>query len=211
MEKASDIINELMSRKEFRRKRDVADFFGVSPQALSIWIAKGTIPPKHLLKLSKENLVNEKSEHYPAQSESMSSESESKTVIDYLMRENVKLKQEIESLKNSQGYAKPLHQSRNLIDKFVADSMTREYFPAKLFTEKAKQFAKEHHQGGKKRILNNYINYEQFCEIISVIAKRINSSMPLHDALQLLFDENLHTSLPMYACCGKIRGVRIKS
>ena len=50
-------------------------------------------------------------------------------------------------------------------DKFVADSMTREYFPAKLFTEKAKQFAKEHHQGGKKRILNNYINYEQFCEI----------------------------------------------
>ena len=62
MEKASDIINELMSRKEFRRKRDVADFFGVSPQALSIWIAKGVIPPKHLLKLSKENLVNEKLE-----------------------------------------------------------------------------------------------------------------------------------------------------
>ena len=108
MEKASDIINELMSRKEFRRKRDVADFFGVSPQALSIWIAKGAIPPKHLLKLSKENLVNEKSEDPQFQSESMSSESESKTVIDYLMRENVRLKQEIESLKNSQSYAKSL-------------------------------------------------------------------------------------------------------
>jgi len=104
MEKASDIINELLSRKEFRRKRDVADFFGVSPQALSIWIAKGVIPPKHLLKLSKENLVNEKSENSQFQSEYMSSESESKTVIDYLMRENVKLKQEIESLKNSQSY-----------------------------------------------------------------------------------------------------------
>ena len=85
MEKASDIINKLMSRKEFRRKRDVADFFGVSPQALSIWIAKGAIPPKHLLKLSKENLVNEKSEDSPLQRKSMPSESESKTVIDYLM------------------------------------------------------------------------------------------------------------------------------
>ena len=123
MEKASDIINELMSRKEFRRKRDVADFFGVSPRALSIWIAKGAIPPKHLLKLSKENLVNEKPEDPQFQSESMSSESESKTVIDYLMRENVRLKQEVESLKNSQSYAKPLSQSGNLIDKIVADSL----------------------------------------------------------------------------------------
>ena len=122
MEKASDIINELMSRKEFRRKRDVADFFGVSPQALSIWIAKGVIPPKHLLKLSKENLVNEKSEDSKFQSEYMSRESESKTVIDYLMRENVRLKQEIESLKNSQSYTKPLPQSGNLLDKIVADS-----------------------------------------------------------------------------------------
>ena len=101
--------------------------------------------------------------------------------------------------------------SQKQFDKFVADSMTREYFPAKLFTEKAKQFAKEHHQGGKKRILNNYINYEQFCEIISVIAKRINSSMPLHDALQLLIDENLHTCLPMYTRWRKIHGLRIQS
>ena len=65
---------------------------------MSIWIAKGVIPPKHLLKLSKENLVNEKLESSQFQSEFMSSESESKTLIDYLMRENVKLKQEIESL-----------------------------------------------------------------------------------------------------------------
>ena len=72
MEKASDIINELMSRKEFRRKRDVADFFGVSPQALSIWIAKGVIPPKHLLKLSIEKFVNEKSEDLQFQSQYMS-------------------------------------------------------------------------------------------------------------------------------------------
>ena len=52
-----------------------------------------------------------------------SNESESKTVIDYLMRENVNLKQEIESLKNSQRYSNSLFQSGNLLDKIVADSL----------------------------------------------------------------------------------------
>ena len=68
-------------------------------------------------------VVNEKSKDSQIQSEYISSESESKTVIDYLMRENVKLKQEIESLKNSQSYAKSLPQSGNLLDKIVADSL----------------------------------------------------------------------------------------
>ena len=67
--------------------------------------------------------MNEKSEDPQFQSESISSESESKTVIDYLMRENVRLKQEIESLKNSQSYTKSLPQSGNLLDKIVADSL----------------------------------------------------------------------------------------
>ena len=51
--------------------------------------------------------------------ESMSSESESKTVIDYLMRENVRLKQEIESLKNSQSYAKSLHNLETFLIKLL--------------------------------------------------------------------------------------------
>ena len=97
MDKASEIINKLMHQKAFTRKRDVAEFFGVSPQALSIWIAKGKIPPKHLLKLSKENIIMERSNATPAPTGTHSEQDESKTVIDYLMRENVALKQENES------------------------------------------------------------------------------------------------------------------
>ena len=35
MKKTSDIIEELMEKKGLRRKRDVAEYFGVTPQALS--------------------------------------------------------------------------------------------------------------------------------------------------------------------------------
>ena len=57
MENALDIINDVMDKHRFRHKRDVAEYFGVTPQALSIWIAKNQIPPKHLLKLSQEKKV----------------------------------------------------------------------------------------------------------------------------------------------------------
>ena len=100
MENVKEIINNLMINQGLRRKRDVAAFFGVSPQALSFWIAKNQIPPKHLLKLSQQNIMIN-----PSQSSSKSSAPEShptedsKTVIDYLMRENVSLKRELESIK----------------------------------------------------------------------------------------------------------------
>ena len=55
MESALEIINKIMDKHRFRHKRDVAQYFGVTPQALSIWIAKNQIPPKHLLKLSRES------------------------------------------------------------------------------------------------------------------------------------------------------------
>ena len=54
MKKAIDIINDIMSKNGFRQKREVAKYFGVTPQALSIWIAKNQIPPKHLLKLTTD-------------------------------------------------------------------------------------------------------------------------------------------------------------
>ena len=54
MKNTSEIINNLMELRGMKRKRDVAHYFGVSPQALSIWIAKDQIPPKHLLKLSRQ-------------------------------------------------------------------------------------------------------------------------------------------------------------
>ena len=53
MESARDTINNIMNERGFRHKHQVADYFGVSPQALSIWIAKNQIPPKHLLKISQ--------------------------------------------------------------------------------------------------------------------------------------------------------------
>ena len=62
MENVKEIINNLMINKGLRRKRDVAAFFGVSPQALSFWISKGEIPPKHLLKLSQQNIMINPSE-----------------------------------------------------------------------------------------------------------------------------------------------------
>ena len=116
MEKASEIIKELMSQKAFRRKRDVAEFFGVSPQALSIWIAKGKIPPKHLLKLSKENIIMEKSKDTMSPMEISTVQDESKTVIDYLMRENVSLKRELESLKAEITALKAPSPKDNLLD-----------------------------------------------------------------------------------------------
>ena len=124
MENVKEIINNLMIHQGLRRKRDVAAFFGVSPQALSFWIAKNQIPPKHLLKLSQQNIMINTS-----QSSSISSAPEShptedsKTVIDYLMRENVSLKRELESLRTEIVQLKAPSQKDNLLDKIVADSL----------------------------------------------------------------------------------------
>ena len=100
MENALDIINEVMDKYRFRHKRDVAEYFGVTPQALSIWIAKNQIPPKHLLKLSQEN-----TKEVPAAiktgtvTEKPSSPEETQSIINYLMRENISLKDELAGLK----------------------------------------------------------------------------------------------------------------
>ena len=124
MENVKEIINNLMINKGLRRKRDVAAFFGVSPQALSFWIAKNQIPPKHLLKLSQQNIMIN-----PSESSSISSTpgshptQDSKTVIDYLMRENVSLKQEMKSLKAEIIELKTPSPKDNLLDKIVADSL----------------------------------------------------------------------------------------
>ncbi|MBT4827624.1 MAG: hypothetical protein HON82_03545, partial [Candidatus Marinimicrobia bacterium] len=48
---------------------------------------------------------------------------DSKTVIDYLMRENVSLKQELESLKAEIIQLKTPSPKDNLLDKIVADSL----------------------------------------------------------------------------------------
>ena len=124
MENVKEIINNLMIHQGLKRKRDVATFFGVSPQALSFWIAKNQIPPKHLLKLSQQNIMinPSQSSSTPSTPESHPTE-DSKTVIDYLMRENVSLKRELESLRAEIVQLKTPSQKDNLLDKIVADSL----------------------------------------------------------------------------------------
>ena len=97
METASKIINDLMSRKGFRKKQEAAEYFGVSPQALSIWITKGQIPPKHLLKLKIENEAPTQPQRLPVAGVLNETE-EKQTVINYLMNENHNLKQQIKKL-----------------------------------------------------------------------------------------------------------------
>lgn len=97
MDTASKIINDLMSRKGFRKKQEAAEYFGVTPQALSIWITKGQIPPKHLLKLKSEKEKTFAKIHEKPSGVSESSE-EMQTVINYLINENQNLKTEIKNL-----------------------------------------------------------------------------------------------------------------
>ena len=124
METVKEIINRFMTHQGLRRKRDVAAFFGVSPQALSLWISKGQIPPKHLLKLSQQNImINPSQTLSTSSSPGPQSLEESKTVIDYLMRENVALKKEIESLRAETIRLKTPSSKGNLLDKIVADSL----------------------------------------------------------------------------------------
>ena len=124
MENAKEIIHNLMTHQGYRRKRDVAAFFGVSPQALSFWIAKGEIPPKHLLKLSQENImINPSKISTTSSNPGPKSSDESKIVIDYLMRENVVLKQEVESLRAETVQLKTPSQKGDLLDRIVADSL----------------------------------------------------------------------------------------
>tara|TARA_Y100001980_G_scaffold43892_1_gene22532 strand:+ start:78 stop:779 length:702 start_codon:yes stop_codon:yes gene_type:complete len=100
MENALDIINNVMDKYNFRHKRDVAEYFGVTPQALSIWIAKNQIPPKHLLKLSLENKEAEPMNiNFDNILEKPISMEELHSVINYLMRQNISLKDELRGLR----------------------------------------------------------------------------------------------------------------
>lgn len=124
MENAKEIINNLMSIRGLKRKRDVAKYFNVTPQALSIWIAKGKIPPKHLLLLSKEEQMEKSSGlgvFTPKQN--LESQGELQTVIDYLMKENVNLKEKIKILAEQTNLTKNLANTNGVFNKIIADSL----------------------------------------------------------------------------------------
>ncbi len=124
MENALDIINDVMDKHRFRHKRDVAEYFGVTPQALSIWIAKNQIPPKHLLKLSQEKKVEVPASINNSETlEKSSSPEELRSVINYLMRENISLKDELRGLKEKTKN-KPIKKHQGgVFDKLTTDTL----------------------------------------------------------------------------------------
>ena len=124
MENALDIINDVMDKHRFRHKRDVAEYFGVTPQALSIWIAKNQIPPKHLLKLSQENKVEVPvSINNSDMLEKSSSPEELQSVINYLMRENISLKDELRGLKEKTKNKSIKKHQGGVFDKLTTDTL----------------------------------------------------------------------------------------
>jgi len=120
MKRAIDIINTIMSKNGFRQKREVAKYFGVTPQALSIWIAKDQIPPKHLLKLSEENSLEESRTNTIDSSIKFNPKNEKEAVINYLMKENLRLKDELLKIKENKKIAKP---KGKLFDRLISDSL----------------------------------------------------------------------------------------
>ena len=93
MNKAQKLINRIMMENGLRHKYQVAEYFGVTPQAISTWLTKGEVPSKHQLKVRSEVEQTEMPDHHEPTSE------DRKTVIDYLINENVTLKNQIANLK----------------------------------------------------------------------------------------------------------------
>jgi len=112
-----------MELRGMKRKRDVAHYFGVSPQALSIWIAKDQIPPKHLLKLSRQEKMEStsRSTSYSKLNKTETTD-ELETVVNYLMKENLRLKDELRELKSKQKTS-DTSKNQGVFDKIIADSL----------------------------------------------------------------------------------------
>ena len=123
MKNTSEIINNLMELRGMKRKRDVAHYFGVSPQALSIWIAKDQIPPKHLLKLSRQEKMESTSRSTSySKLNKTEKKDELETVVNYLMKENLRLKDELRELKSKQKTSDTSN-NQGVFDKIIADSL----------------------------------------------------------------------------------------
>jgi hypothetical protein len=100
----------------FIHKYQVAEFFGVTPQAISTWLTKGEVPSKHQLKVRNDIEQTE----LPNQQEPTIEDR--KTVIDYLINENVRLKNQIASLK-ADLYRSKSKDSDDLISKLNSKSL----------------------------------------------------------------------------------------
>ena len=124
MDSALEVINKIMHKHRFRHKRDVAEYFGVTPQALSIWIAKNQIPPKHLLKLSEEATKDMSvAISSTMKKNNLSSAEELQAVVDFLMRENIALKDELRDLKQVTKNTSEISNRDKVFDRIASDTL----------------------------------------------------------------------------------------
>jgi len=106
-----------MTDKGFRHKYEVAEYFGVTPQALSTWFTNGQIPSKHILKVQTEI---QSLDLPPAIDPTME---DKKTVINYLINENIRLKNEIAQLKGTIQNIQSNKNKDDLIERINARSL----------------------------------------------------------------------------------------
>ena len=117
MTKVQEIIFQVMADKGFRHKYEVAEYFGVTPQALSTWLTTGRVPSKHLLKVQTEIQT-------PSLPPAIDPTMEDKqTVIDYLINENMRLKNEIVQLKSKVHNLQSSKNKDDLIERINARSL----------------------------------------------------------------------------------------
>ena len=116
MNKAQKLINRIMMDNGLRHKYQVAEFFGVTPQAISTWLTKGEVPSKHQLKVRSDI------EHRGLPIQQEPTTEDRKTVIDYLINENVRLKNQIASLKADLNQSKS-NKGDDLISKLNSKSL----------------------------------------------------------------------------------------
>ena len=122
MKTAQDIIAEIMGVHGFRHKYQVAEYFGVTPQAVSTWLTTGRIPSKHILKYQSESMPHSR-QPVSTPLTGTDAEHQQKTVIDYLIAENVTLKNEIVQLQQELTDLRSYSGKGDLIEKVNAESL----------------------------------------------------------------------------------------
>ena len=100
----------------------MAEYFGVTPQALSTWLTTGIIPSKHILKYQSESTPSP-SIPAPKPLSEKGEASRQKEVIDYLIAENVTLKNEIAQLKQNLTRIQSSKGKGDIIEKVNAESL----------------------------------------------------------------------------------------
>ena len=122
MKTVQEIISDVMGTQGFRHKYQVAEYFGVTPQAVSTWLTTGVIPSKHILKYQSES-TSTHSMPAPAPLSEEGEVNRQKEVIDYFIAENVTLKNEIAQLKQNLTRIQSSKGKDDIIEKVNAESL----------------------------------------------------------------------------------------